>query len=191
MKKHIILVFITLVSISCKAQVVTNPTTIIPIEEYFENYRQPDNEVPDGAYIKDVNNIFDNFLGTWNGTWEGKNYSFIITEQTYSFLGIMEDRLLMRYLITDGTTGSVLIDTTGLPDNDTFTTRGSYLHENNETYELSYGGYGCNQRGFILIALINNNTQMNLGLINVGGYNCPNGDAPPIIPTDNIVLTKQ
>lgn len=69
----------------CKAQ-------IIPVEEY-RNYLDNEIEIPDGAYIKDVNNLLDKYVGTWIGVQNSKTYEFRISKLTESFLGITMDEL--------------------------------------------------------------------------------------------------
>lgn len=103
MKNIIMITFLSLTALSCKAQ-------IIPIEEDI-NYRTNEIEIPDGAYIKDVNNLLDKFIGTWTGTFDNKSYEFGITKQTVSFLGISIDRLIIKYVITDNVTNQVIVDT--------------------------------------------------------------------------------
>ena len=58
----IVLIFTT---ISCKAQII--------LVENFEEYNQ---ELPDGAYVKDANNVLGKFVGTWKGTYDNKSYEF-------------------------------------------------------------------------------------------------------------------
>jgi len=50
--KLYIIILIAILSISCKAQQIVNINT----------FNQGNNE---GKYFKDINNVFDNFLGTW------------------------------------------------------------------------------------------------------------------------------
>lgn len=56
--KKLFLIIITVLSFSCKAQeypLNTNPS-----------------EIPNNAYLKDMNNELDKYVGLWKGTWNGK-----------------------------------------------------------------------------------------------------------------------
>jgi hypothetical protein len=78
MKKLIIIFGIFSMSImSCKAQ-------IIPIEEHRE-YKENETEIPDGSYLKDVNDILPKFIGTWVGSYDSKTYEFKMEMLTKSF----------------------------------------------------------------------------------------------------------
>jgi len=55
--KHIFLILLSIITISCNAQI------------YPLNYKE---DVPDGAYYKDLDNELDKYVGLWKGTWNGK-----------------------------------------------------------------------------------------------------------------------
>ncbi|WP_426476232.1 DUF6705 family protein [Chryseobacterium sp. CBSDS_008] len=55
--KQILLMLITILAISCKAQT------------YPLNYKE---DVPNGAYYKDTNNELDKYIGVWKGVWDNK-----------------------------------------------------------------------------------------------------------------------
>lgn len=119
MKKSILLGFILFSTLSCKAQ-------IIPIESK-KNYIGTGISLPDNVtYIKDVNNILDRYVGIWKGDYDGKNYQLIITKYINTYNGIMEDCLLMRYLIT-GVNGAIIEDTRILSDNSPYVVESRYL----------------------------------------------------------------
>src|SRR5690606_10439727 len=134
---------------------------IIPIENEI-TYRNNETEVPNGTYWKDVNNLFDKYLGTWVGTYNNKNYEFVVSKYTESFLGITKDRLIIKYKITDSN-GNVIINTLNVPHDDMLVIEGNYLDENGETYHLDYAGenFVCGQNGYVLIAVVNNGLKMN------------------------------
>lgn len=184
---HLIITLFIFTTLSCKAQ------HIIPIEDYH-NYP---NDIPDGAYIKDVNNKLAKFLGTWKGTYNSKVYEFLIVKSTkeYSKLYFKLDRLLIRYKITD-TNGVIIENTTSLEDDSMYTIKGNYLAETG-TYVLSYQGRksNCGQNGNIFISVFGDNKdKMQLFLYPKGeSYDCddPRGFVEQILPTDEIILTKQ
>lgn len=179
------LLLLFIISFTCKAQ-------IIPVENHF-NYP---NEIPNGTYIKDVNNVLNKFTGTWIGSYDNKNYEVVIEQTTISYLQILNDILLLRYKITDAN-GTVLLNTLPLPDDSDYVVMGEYVNPSG-SYQLDYGGYeyDCGQSGTIFIKTFNNNTQMKLYLyLGESPYNeidCPNGFAEQVFPTHTqIILTKQ
>jgi hypothetical protein len=188
MKKiNILAIIFTLTILSCKAQ-------IIPIEEYRE-YRNKEIEIVDGSYIKDVNNLLSNFIGTWKGFYNSKNYEFRIIKQTVEYLGIKEDQLLMRYIITD-TNGIVLENTLSLPNDSPFVMQNGYIAKTG-TYVFSYIGkdVACGQNGwfFFNTLSLSNNTKADVFLQVEGEMypECTTGEAKQILPTEQIELIKQ
>ncbi len=193
MKKLMILGFIILATISCKAQ------QIIPVEQLRAYMDDADKSIPDGAYLKDVNHVLDRYVGIWKGTYDAKRYEFRIVKffDTAHDRGITEDKLLMRYIITDAN-GTELENTTALPDTNSLIINGYYLTRG--FYVLNYHGqnYKCGQKGEISIStgIKTNYTQMSLFLSPEMEWEptlseCPNGISPQIIPTEQMRLTKQ
>ncbi|MCT4697565.1 DUF6705 family protein [Tenacibaculum haliotis] len=184
MKKIIFIIATLFVIISCKAQ-------IIAVED-FENYNQ---ELPDGAYIKDVNNVLDKYIGTWKGTYNNKNYEFIVQKVTKNNIDLKykHDKLLMRYKITDSN-GTELANTLNLPNENYYVINGSYLASSGG-YKLSYIGLNseCGQNGTIYISTYGaNNTKLQLFLMVRGEiHDCTTGAAEQIIPTESMELMKQ
>lgn len=189
MKNIFIIGLLTLSTLNCKAQ-------IVPVEQVLNTF---DNVPDENAYIKDVNNIFNDYIGTWTGATNNKNYEFYITKTTVVFdedYNINQDILLMRYLITDSL-GTVIENTTATSDDNAPCT-GVYFRTTSQpdlTYVFSYGGeeFFCGQNGDVFITLINNNTQMYLLLYpNHEIYSdCQTGLAEQVLPTEKILLTKQ
>jgi len=187
MKNIILISCLIFTTLSCKAQ-------IEPVQNQI-NYRNSDNGIPEGTYLKDVDNLFDPFIGTWTGTYNNNNYEFNVIETIKQTTNSSRDRLLISYKITDAANNTI-IDTTILPDDSIYQLRGDMFLGNGRTYSLFYAGYesNCGQNGTVTIAVINNGTQMNLGLILTGDSdldNCPSGVAEQVLPLDNMVLTKQ
>lgn len=56
--KHLIIILISTLAMSCKAQIF--PLNTSP------------GDIPDNAYIKDTNNELDKYIGVWKGNWNGK-----------------------------------------------------------------------------------------------------------------------
>lgn len=92
MKHNIFLyIIIVLFSTSCKAQ------QQFPLNTYYEN-------IPDNSYIKDINNEYNKFIGTWKATLGSKEVYIYITKQENRLITILNksyysDVLLMRHEI--------------------------------------------------------------------------------------------
>jgi hypothetical protein len=178
------------IAMSCKAQ------TIVPLEKTIE-YKLSGG-IPDGAYLKDINNLLNKYLGTWKGTFEDKNYTFIITKFKHDFLGITVDELLIRYLITT-TNGAVIEDTRSLPDTSPYVIKGDYFSKGATYYVSNYLGKnsGCGQKGTVFIRMKNAaNTEMSLILVPdkilLTEDSCPGLQlAKQVLTLNGMRLTKQ
>lgn len=196
MKKTILFGLFTLAFFSCKAQ-ITPIQQIVPVEQVISTF---DNVPDENAYVKDVNNVFNDYTGTWTGTQQNKNYTFIISKTTIVFdeeYNILQDILIMKHLIVNANTSEVIEDTTSFTDIDAPST-GMLFRTTSQpdlTYIFSYGGenYFCGQNGDVFITLTNNNTQMYFLLYpNHEVYSdCQTGLAEQVLPTEKILLTKQ
>jgi hypothetical protein len=190
LKKTIMIGCMLLIALSCRAQ------QIVPVEKKI-GYRESGG-IPDGVYLKDVNNLFNKYLGTWKGTFDNKNYTFVITMFKNEFLGITEDKLLMRYLITNSS-GAVIEDTRSLPNDSTYVIEGYYFSKDSSYYVLNYVGKEvlCGQQGKIIIRIKNaTNTMMSLVLSPdkdlISEQDCPGlKSAVQLFPIKGMMLTKQ
>ncbi|WP_166924643.1 DUF6705 family protein [Flavobacterium poyangense] len=188
MKKIITLASLIIITLSCKAQ------QVVPLERAID-CRDSDTEIPDGTYLKDVNGLLDKYLGIWKGTYENKNYTFIVTKIKRDFLGISKDKLLISYLITT-TSGSVIEDTRSLPQADPLVMQGDYISKSLGYYVLNYYGQNteCGQSGEVFISITKDNKQMKLFLAAyqgiIDGRKCPKV-AEQILPTKSMFLSKQ
>lgn len=192
MKKLVLLGCLLMIAMSCRAQ------TIVPVEKSID-YMIAQKGIPKGTYLKDINNLFGIFTGTWKGTFESKNYTFIITKFKDEYLGLSEDKLLIRYLITTSN-GDVIEDTRALPDASPDVIEGDHFSKGATHYALKYFGKnsGCGQKGTVFIWMKKNtgNTEMSLTmtpdkfLMTEDG--CPGLIlAEQLLPVNGMVLTKQ
>jgi hypothetical protein len=190
LKKTIMIGCMLLIALSCRAQ------QIEPVEKtkvYMDAGR-----IPDGIYLKDVNNLFNKYLGTWKGTFDNKNYTFVITMFKDEYLGITEDKLLIRYLITNSS-GTTIEDTRGLPNNSPYVIHGYYFAKDTSYYALNYAGKEslCGQAGTVFIRIKNaTNTMMSLVLSPdkdmISEQDCPGlKSATQLFPIKGMMLTKQ
>lgn len=191
MKNIITLIILLLVTLSCKAQ------QIVPVEKAIA-YRDADQSIPDGTYLKDVNGLFNKYLGIWKGTIDNKNYTFVISKYKHDFLGISKDKLLIRYLITTSS-GTVIEDTRSLPDNSIYVIKGDYFGKKALYYISYYMGknYTCGQSGNVFIAETKIPSQIKLFLSPdremMDVQKCPGQKvAEQLLPVENeVLLTKQ
>ncbi|MDA9339700.1 hypothetical protein N9Q68_01880 [Polaribacter sp.] len=87
MKNLGIVLMVLLTTLSCKAQ------HIIPVEDVVE-YRNSEGGLlgdRDYVYVKDINNLLDKYVGTWKGTYSGKNYEFKVIKITDDRDEVKED----------------------------------------------------------------------------------------------------
>lgn len=183
MKKIFIILSLFITTMSCKAQ-ITQLEKIIPVENQIM-YRDNDIEVPDGTYFKDSNNLLEKYVGTYIGSSINLNYKFIVKKITVSFLGIKVDKLIIKYKITDSN-GATIIDITNLPDDNPLVIIGNYLDKNGKTYHLDYMGedFSCGQNGYVLIAIVNDDSQMNLAYSVKGEtFDCQSDFTQQLLPS--------
>lgn len=199
MKKTVILGFILFFAIACKAQQTTS-YTIVPVEKVIE-YMDANTKIPDNTYLKDVNHLLDKYVGTWKGTYNNINYTFIITKITTDYanvhLKLQEDRLLMNYIITDASGKTIANSTVAAPNNDP-SISGYYFSNTTHSYFLSYVGKNanCGQKG-ILDMSVKIPTRMKLNYyqdnVIINDTDCPGlAVAVQVMPgKGGIILTKQ
>jgi hypothetical protein len=185
---------ITIIAILLLSALQSSAQNIVPVEKAVE-YRLAHKAIPADTYLKDVNNLFAPYIGTWKGTINNKIYTFFITKITETINnGRSEDLLIIHHLITD-LGGTVLEDTRGskYPD-----MRGWFFSKDLKYYSFHYSGQydACGQNGQVNIEKVNATT-MKLHL-NVYGEvawisRCPGGKmAEQILPTETpVTLFKQ
>lgn len=73
--------------------------------------------VPQGAHVKDLNGLFYPYIGTWQGTWNGKLFTLKIenyADKLNSFPSgyyYYEDQLIAKYKVIEIATGSAIEST--------------------------------------------------------------------------------
>ncbi|WP_123906574.1 DUF6705 family protein [Chryseobacterium sp. MYb7] len=95
MKQLLLILFSTIITVFCKAQIF--PLNTSP------------SDIPNNAYIKDTNNELDKYVGLWKGTWNGKTLYLELKKikyyyndnQPYYIDKIFGER---KIIATDGTT---------------------------------------------------------------------------------------
>lgn len=89
--KNIIILFLALLAISCKSQIVSLETAAQCNEA---------NPCPNFNYAKDINNTLNKYVGTWKGTYNGKTYEMKFNKSLYDDMGFKRDRIKGRLRIT-------------------------------------------------------------------------------------------
>ncbi|WP_394758798.1 DUF6705 family protein, partial [Flavobacterium sp.] len=81
---------------------------------------------PNGAYLKDLDNTFLPYLGTWEGVLNNKKYTFefvkftqrlVMRSNSYSYY---RDDLMGKFKVTDLITGSVIYDNLAITNYDQY-----------------------------------------------------------------------
>lgn len=191
--KSILKLFTLFIFICCKAQTMVLEN-IIPIEQQVFD-KNNEIEVVENTYYKDVNDLFNKYVGVWAGNHLGNHFIFNVSKITYtsSRRSFKVDKLIIKYKITDAS-GNILANTLDVSDNDLRILIGDYLDENGETYHLDYMGenFVCGQNGYILIAVVDGGLKMNFSYSIRGETTsaCTTGPAQQVFPS-TLQLDKQ
>ena len=188
MKKTLIIGYLFMIALSCKAQ------GIVAVEKNYY-FRDNNKGIPSGTYLKDVNNLFDKYVGTWKGTYNNREYTFYITKYTDYRKDVTEDEILVRYLITNPD-GSVVEDIRSDTDDGDYIISGDMFSKNADYYYMIYAGREahCGQTG-TLVLRPKSPTLLKVSLIPekilLDPAECPNGRPAQLFPLDGFILTKQ
>ena len=188
MKKFFILLLMSSISFSNKAQ------TILPVEDYATYINSEDGLPSNITKIKDINNVLSKFIGKWEGSYNNRGFNIQIYKMTlYDVTGIEKDVLKMKYKITDQS-NNVIYNTFQLASNNGYIPEGHYYFLDSDRYSFIYQGenFDCGQSGEIFIELINNNQlKLILSPSREVIYDCPNGQAEQLFPTENWMILNR
>lgn len=138
---------IGLISMACKAQ-------ILPVELVVFHINDDEGIPENTTHIKDINNLFDDYVGNWNLSLEGKSYELFITKHTDIRRDgeLLEDILLVRFKILESN-NSTIEDTSALPDDNPLVIRGAYFLEGAKSYQLYFFGddFECGEVGNVYL----------------------------------------
>ena len=190
MKNIFLAIAIITFSLSCKAQ------SIISLEQ-AAIYNKSDEGLPETVtYVKDINNRLDQFVGTWKGSYGGKNFVIkFIKLINYGEYSVKWDEIIGNLLITDNN-GNVLHNSF----NTDFKQAGNLKGYNfqNRSYVLGFVANSyCNDSGDVFIEVRKNNpNEMTLYFMrDTGIYDpkkCPSYSSyVPLLPEDKMTLIKQ
>lgn len=188
-KKSLSLLFIAFLTISCKGQQY-------PLNTNYE-------EVPNNAYLKDLNNELNPYIGLYKATFEGNEITLFITKDIYKFFDLYskkyyQDVLSIKYIVKNSS-GTVLQDTKNMnfqPDQIKFTIFSIGTQPSNNLVIFHYGGTNCGVGwGKVTLKKLNSSQiswDYNPNSTSVGD-DCPaTADKTVYLPeTDNLIFTKQ
>jgi len=176
--------------ISCKAQ--QNP---LPLNTWMEN-------IPQGAYVKDLNNELSPYVGTYKATYQGNEITLFITKEENRVTKragkqFYRDALVIKYNVKNSS-GQTLQETQNINNPDiyiySYKTR---VVSQQSTIIFIYSGTNCGVGwGDIYLKKINN-TQIswtyNAESTLITEQNCPgNPDKTVYLPqTKDLIFTKQ
>lgn len=174
---------------------------ILPVENLNEVTGSFQQQTEGIRHIKDINGVLDKYVGTWRGTFNGKQIELVITRvtrdytnyvQSYHQGSLLWDELMVRHKIT-GLNGEIIQNTLNLPEDEPEVMMKHKFYDLN-TYTFSYNGvhYECGDNGILFLWYQNNNT-LHLGY-SLRGYvasSCTNQVERTLPLDDTVVLTKQ
>lgn len=201
MKNYVTIIALFILSLSCKAQY----NSIVPLEDYYSYVGN--NNITQGTYLKDVNNVLNKYVGTWKGEFDGKHYILKANKasRTTTSGKMKEDLIYIRYTIKDANDN--IIEKTIDVANASALQGYLFNKDNSEVYSLLYYGkeaeeVKCGNRGKMYIQTLDDNTKLKIYVkpkhmifYDIEGEPdpCPNGRMlPPFPDEDNpMILTKQ
>jgi hypothetical protein len=192
--KKIIYILVIMGSINLYSQ----PGVIVPKGTLFF-------EVANGTYIKDTNNEYLPYVGTWKGILEGKEYTFffhIFERHLISFPNgdyYYDDRLKVKYEVKDITTGNVLFTTMSAINYDDYLILGLSSPSNGSFDFLFTDDANCyNSMSFVLENIPGVSNQLHYGGFRYEDFyikeGCPYSNRiniPVPIPKKGLIFTKQ
>ncbi|MEY8759710.1 DUF6705 family protein [Chryseobacterium tongliaoense] len=196
--KSIILFVVFFVSFSCKAQVIGT------LEQFEECQKRPNRDevgCPDLeniTYVKDTNNRLNQFVGTWKGSANGKQYEIKLEKKTNYKDDPSDERtwdMIIGRMLIKNSSGNIIYTSMNKPDKDTYFFGYNFQ---SRAYVMSFiANSYCIDRGevFIEISKTNPNTMFFHFSRDIGHYDpakCPNFTTyVPVLPKEKITLTKQ
>lgn len=170
-------------------------TTTVPLNTY--NY-------PNGAYIKDLNNVLPFWEGTWEGVESNKKYTFIFTlfrQQLINHAGYHYiDEIKGKFKVVNLSTNQVLYDNLNVTSYNDYNIVGlSIIAEREFQFYFYDNEINCfNSAIFSLIKSTSSNTQINYKGFRLSDFGGPadcsyenQSDIPMFLPRVDLVLNKQ
>ncbi|MPS64204.1 DUF6705 family protein [Chryseobacterium sp.] len=145
--KYYLLLFI-LFTVSCKSQTVSLETAAQCMQE------NPPFPCPNFTYVKDINNSLNKYVGTWEGSLNGKNYEFKFIKKENVGEDIKDDRLIGRLRITDSN-GNIIYNSFTEADDDKTHFFGTNFQPDLKAYIVYFHGpsIGCAEYGDVYLRI--------------------------------------
>jgi len=186
---------------SCLFFVAITNAQVLPVEQLNELTGKVHEQITGITHIKDVNGVLDKYVGTWKGTFDGKELELVIKEYTRDHSIFVEDyhpdpllwdQLIGKIKITDQN-GTVLVNMMDKPD-DSMEIMIKYRYYDASTYVLKYIGenFRCGDKGEVYLDM-QSSTIIHFLFHHTGGIR-PSCDSTPTTtfpPGGAIVMTKQ
>ena len=195
--KTITRLIIFLLSQFCAAQSLAAP--IKPLLTLPSNLKA-------GDYLKDLNNVLQPYVGTWEGTANNKKYTFVITKFTkkyQAFGNYYLDELKLKFRVTNLSTGVILYDNLDAVSYEQYTIYAASPSRGMLACFFTDSAANChNPLEFYLKNITGNPYQKKYCYFREGewdgylvGDNCYNtinrATIPVWLPTQDLILTKQ
>lgn len=193
--KRIIVLIVFLFTIKSYCQ----PGVVVPLNSL-------DQDIQYGTYIKDIDNTFFPYIGTWKGVLNNKEYTFVFQVFPHHLRSYpngayyYEDYLKGKYEVKDLTTGNILYSTISATAFDDFSILCVGSPENNRMdFLFTDSSVNCyNSMTFVLLNTPSNTNQLKYTHFSFGDYrfwDCPNypnqASIPMFLPTTELTLTKE
>ncbi|MBA5247508.1 hypothetical protein H1R16_04450 [Marnyiella aurantia] len=184
--KKLLYLALFLICIACKAQTVAFNTSL--------------DDIPDGAYVKDLNNELDPFIGEYKVTYEGRETTLFISKVSqkpiaYGNKNYFQDVLIVKFIVKNFS-GTVLQDTQNIATTTNEIESITFIPQI-QSLGFSYSGNNCSiGNGLIYMKKISP-TQIswtyNPQTTAIDDVSCPpNVDKKIYLPdTKDLIFTKQ
>jgi hypothetical protein len=193
--KNILIIAFFAISIACNGQV----TVTKPLYSYDPDTHQ------NGTYYEDLNNVLGYYEGTWKGTLENKEYTFVFTKVLQKQIGNnleayeYRDELKVKYQVKDLTTNQILYSDLNISNYNDFKITSVALMNGvfSFWYKNRVPNYCLNSIEFNLIKINGQPNQLrfdNVWYDYFDSSNCPYADQqsiPSFIPNTEMIFTKQ
>lgn len=186
----------------CFLATICLPAQILPVEDLNEvTGTSVEEQIQGIRHIKDVNGVLDKYVGTWKGTFDGKQIELVITKltrdyteyvQSYHEGTLLWDELMVKHKITQSN-GDVIQNTLDVPE-DNPETMMKYKFYDVNTYTFEYYGvnYRCGDNGILFMRYRNETTITLRYLLRGSTDSSCTGQVERTIPiSTTIVLSKQ
>lgn len=184
--KYLVILKLLIITISCKSQT-------LPLNTLMDN-------IPQGAYVKDLNNELDPYIGTFKANYKGNEITLFINKLEHKFekrtnKDYFMDVLNVKYIVKNSS-GLILQDTSGnnAPNIELYSLG---VNSDDNSVDFYYSGTNCGIGWGEIILKKLNPTQISWDYrpnsLVIDDATCPPGtDKTVYLPvTKDLIFTKQ